>query len=54
MCVLNQSFQRIANSRTQSGVVLCGYSLMRVITPVCCSEAVMAAVDGDVAAVGLG
>ena len=35
-------FRRIADS-TQSDVVLCGHSLIRVITPVCCSEAVMAA-----------
>ena len=29
---------------TQRGVVVCGYSLIRVITPVCCSEEVMTVV----------
>ena len=38
----------------QSDVVLCGYSLIWVNTPVCCSEAVMAAADdGGVAAAAL-
>ena len=50
MSVSRRSFQRIANS-TQSDVVLCDYSLIWFITPVCCSEAVMAAVDGGVDAV---
>ena len=39
--VLKRLF-RIAYN-TQNGVVLYGYSLIWVITPVCCSEAVMAA-----------
>ena len=34
--VSKQSFQRIADISTQSGVVLCGYSLIRVITLVYC------------------
>ena len=54
MSVSTRLFQRI-DSSTQSGVVLCGYSLIWVITPVCCLEAVMAASDvvivGVVAAV---
>ena len=39
----------------RSGVVLCGHSLVQIITPVCCSEAVMAAAvdDGGVAAAAL-
>ena len=54
--VSKRSFQRIADSTqsTQSDVVLCGYSFTRVITLVCCSEAVMAAVDGGVPAVTVG
>ena len=40
--VSKQLFQIAYN--TQSGVVLCGSSLIRVITLVCCSEEVMAAV----------
>ena len=33
----------MSKNSTQSGVVLCGYSLIQAITPVCCLEAVMAA-----------
>ena len=45
--------QRIADSSTQSGVFLCGYSLMRIVTPVCCLEAVMAAVAAAVTVCGV-
>ena len=45
MSCVSKRFRRIVDSTqsTQSDVVLCGHSLIRVITPVCCSEAVMAA-----------
>jgi len=49
----------MSKNSTQSGVVLCGYSLIQAITLVCCLEVVMAAavvivfVADNAAAVGI-